>query len=50
VVNRDGIVLIDSGGHEEGHVNLARLPSLHALRDRARPGFVNGGCVTGPTW
>ena len=36
---RDGLVLIDSVGHER-HVNLAGLPSLHALRDRARPGFV----------
>ena len=40
VVNREGISLIDSVQHEEGHVNLGGLPSLQALRDRARPGFV----------
>lgn len=40
VVNREGVALIDSVLHEEGHVNLAGLPSLHALRDRAAPGFV----------
>lgn len=40
VVNREGIALIDSVVHDEGHVNLAGLPSLRALRDRARPGFL----------
>jgi signal transduction histidine kinase len=40
VVNRDGVTLIDSVLHQEGHVNLTGLPSLQALQDRGRPGFV----------
>lgn len=40
VVNREGIALIDSVAHQEGHIDLAGLPSLQALRDRSRPGFV----------
>ena len=40
VVNREGVTLIDSVLHQEGHVNLTGLPSLQALQDRGRPGFV----------
>jgi len=41
VVNRDGLALIDSAYHQEGHVNLSALPSIKRLWETEGWGFVS---------
>jgi|GEM_PF-5341386 len=41
VVSRDGLALIDSAYHQEGHVNLSALPSIKRLWETEGWGFVS---------